>query len=77
LKEFYAYTTGNSSPLEQRNNLMDEISCRTYKNFMLVKHHKICRPKIPTHLPAQEKRYIVQLNSAPNYKNVSKTQLQD
>ena len=32
---------------------------------MLVKHHEICRPKISTHLPAHEKRYVVQLNSAP------------
>ena len=37
---------------------------------MLVKHHEICRPKISTHLPAQEKRNVVQLNSAPI--NVSK-----
>ena len=51
---------------------MDEISYRRYKKIMLVKHHEICRPKISTHLPAQEKRYVVQLNSAPI--NVSKTQ---
>jgi len=37
---------------------------------MLVKHHEICRPKISTHLPAHEKRYVVQLYSAPI--NVSK-----
>ena len=32
---------------------MDEISCRTYKKIMLVKHQEICRPKISTHLPAR------------------------
>ena len=30
----------------------------------MVKNYKICQPKILTHLPAQEKRYVVQLNSA-------------
>ena len=55
-KEFHAYTELWATPFEQRKNLMDEISCRTYKKIMSVKHHEICRPKISTHLPAHEKR---------------------
>ena len=46
------------------------------KNFMHTPHcellhlttERICRQNILTHLPAQEKRYVVQLNNAP--KNV-------